>query len=91
MGVAFEMARAAIAQDWSDYANATLAKRIIELTKAGERNPDVLCEHALSIPVAAEYVKQQVRDWAGSSLKRVYAFICDRKSAQRARSRSSQR
>ena len=48
MGVAFEMARAAIAQDWSDYANATLAKRIIELTKAGERNPDVLCEHALS-------------------------------------------
>jgi len=48
MGVAFEMARAAIAQDWSDYANATLAKRIVELTKAGERNPDVLCEHALS-------------------------------------------
>jgi len=48
MGVAFEMARATIARDWGDYANATLAKRIIELAKTGERNLDVLCEYALS-------------------------------------------
>jgi hypothetical protein len=39
MGVAFEMARVAIARDWGDYTNATLAKRIIELAKTGERNP----------------------------------------------------
>jgi len=48
MGVTFEMARAAVARDWGDYANATLAKRIVELAKTGERSPDVLCEHALS-------------------------------------------
>jgi hypothetical protein len=28
--------------------NATLAKRIIELAKTGGRNPDLLCEHALT-------------------------------------------
>jgi hypothetical protein len=48
MGVAFEMARAAVARDWGDYANATLAKTIVELAKTGERSPDVLCEYALS-------------------------------------------
>jgi hypothetical protein len=47
MGVAFEMAHAAIVQDWGDYANPTIAKRIIQLAKAGERNPDLLCEYAL--------------------------------------------
>ena len=29
------------------FANGIIAKRIIELAKAGERNPDVLCEGAL--------------------------------------------
>lgn len=48
MGVAFEMARAAVARDWGDYANATLAKRIVELAKTGERSSDALCEYALS-------------------------------------------
>ena len=49
MGVAFEMARAAVKRDWGGlYANHTMAKRIIELAKGGERNPDVLCEQALS-------------------------------------------
>jgi hypothetical protein len=47
MGVAFEMAHAAVVRDWGDYANAVIAKRIIELAKAGERNPDLLCEQAL--------------------------------------------
>jgi hypothetical protein len=32
-----------------DYADATLAKRIIELAQAGERNPDRLCEEALRV------------------------------------------
>ena len=43
MGIAFEMVRIALRltrQD--DLANRLIAQRIIELAKAGERNPDVL-------------------------------------------------
>ena len=48
MGVAFEMVRAALGlADRGDLANEIVAKRIIELAKAGERNPDRLCEEAL--------------------------------------------
>ena len=49
MGVAFEVARAAIARTWGEAADAMIAKRIIELAKTGERNPDRLCEEALKI------------------------------------------
>ena len=48
MGVAFEMARAALqlgAQ--SNLINERIAKRIIELAKTGELNPDRLCESVL--------------------------------------------
>jgi hypothetical protein len=49
MDLAFEMAREAVKQDWGDlYASHSIAKRIIELAKDGERNPDVLCEQAVS-------------------------------------------
>jgi hypothetical protein len=45
MGLAFEMARLALGlADRGDIANELIAKRIIELAKAGELNPDVLCE-----------------------------------------------
>jgi hypothetical protein len=37
----------AVARDWGDYANASIAKKIIELAKAGGRNPGLLCEQAL--------------------------------------------
>ena len=48
MGVAFEMARAALRlEDRDDPAVAILAKRIIALAKEGEHNPDLLCERAL--------------------------------------------
>src|SRR6266487_1462850 len=48
MGVAFEMAWVALGlTDTDDQANHIVAKRIIELAKAGERNPDILCEKAL--------------------------------------------
>jgi hypothetical protein len=48
MGVAFEMARAAVKRDWGGlYASHIIAKRIIELAKDGERNSDLLCEAAL--------------------------------------------
>ena len=29
-----------------DFANGIIAKRLIELAKAGERNPDLLCQRA---------------------------------------------
>ena len=47
MGVAFEMALAAL--QLGDQSNLweRIAKRIIELAKAGELNPDLLCESAL--------------------------------------------
>jgi len=48
-GVAFEMARAAISHlDCSDPVDAILARKIIALAKDGERNPDLLCEEALT-------------------------------------------
>ncbi len=49
IGVAFEMTRAALRLvDRDDPVVAMIAKKIIELAKAGERNPDLLCERALS-------------------------------------------
>ena len=42
MGVAFELAHAALVKDWGSYADAILAKRIIELAKGGELNPDLI-------------------------------------------------
>jgi hypothetical protein len=48
MGLAFEIARVALRlADRGDLANEIIAKRIIELAKAGERNPDLLCEGVL--------------------------------------------
>jgi hypothetical protein len=48
MGIAFEMTRVALGlADRGDLANEIIAKRIIELAKAGERNPDLLCEGVL--------------------------------------------
>jgi len=49
MGVAFEMARAALRlSDSSDPVVAIVARKIIALAKDGERNPDLLCEKALT-------------------------------------------
>jgi hypothetical protein len=42
------MARVALGlADRGDLANEIIAQRIIELAKAGERNPDLLCEGVL--------------------------------------------
>lgn len=49
MGLAFEMACIALRiADRDDRANEPIARSIIELAKAGERNPDILCERALA-------------------------------------------
>ncbi len=48
MGVAFQMVRVALRlNDRNDLAVEIIAKRIIDLAKEGERNPDLLCERAL--------------------------------------------
>ena len=45
LGAALEMTRVALGLT-DDHANRMIATRIIELAKAGERNPDLLCEGA---------------------------------------------
>ena len=48
MDVAFEMARAALRLgDQGNLINERIAKRIIELAKMGEADPDLLCECVL--------------------------------------------
>lgn len=47
MGLAFEMACVVLKVKRTDPIAATAAKRIVELAKDGERNPDRLCDDAL--------------------------------------------
>jgi hypothetical protein len=49
VGIAFEMARAAVTRR-ADLTEEIIARTIIELAKVGERNVDVLCEAALNAP-----------------------------------------
>jgi hypothetical protein len=49
MGVAFELTRAALRiSNQDDLASEIIAESIIELTKAGERNPERLCDQTLA-------------------------------------------
>ena len=48
LDVALEMTRAALGLA-DDFANGMIARQIVELAKAGERNPDLLCEGARSV------------------------------------------
>jgi hypothetical protein len=52
LGVAFEMARAAIKCP-RDLSDEMIASKIIELAKAGERNVEVLSEAALNVPTVS--------------------------------------
>jgi hypothetical protein len=52
LGVAFEMARAAIKCP-RDLSDENIARAIIELANAGERNVEVLCEAALNATAGA--------------------------------------
>jgi hypothetical protein len=45
LGVALERTRISLGLD--RFANGLIARRIVELAKAGERNPDLLCEGAI--------------------------------------------
>jgi hypothetical protein len=46
LDVALERTRAALGLA-DDFANGVIARQILELARAGERNPDLLCEGAL--------------------------------------------
>jgi hypothetical protein len=46
LDVALERTRAALGLA-DDFANGVIARQIVELARAGERNPDLLCEGAL--------------------------------------------
>jgi hypothetical protein len=46
LGAALEMTRVSLGIA-DDFANGIIAKRIIELAKSGEHNPDLLCEGAI--------------------------------------------
>jgi hypothetical protein len=49
VGVAFEMTRAALRiSNQDDLAPETIAKIIIEFARAGERDPERLCDQALA-------------------------------------------
>jgi hypothetical protein len=48
MGVAFEMTLVALRADRTDPLAEAVARQIVELAKNGERDPDRLCEGALS-------------------------------------------
>ena len=52
VGIAFETARAAIKRR-ADLSDEMIARTIIVLAKAGERDVDVLCEAALNAPTGA--------------------------------------
>ena len=46
LGIALEMTRVSLVLA-DDFADEIIAKRIVDRAKAGERNPDVLCQGAL--------------------------------------------
>jgi hypothetical protein len=52
VGVAFETARAAVNRS-ADLSDEMIARTIIELARAGERNVERLCEAALNVPMGA--------------------------------------
>jgi hypothetical protein len=47
MGLAFEMALASLRSGCTDPLREALARKIIEIAKTGERDPERLCEGAL--------------------------------------------
>jgi hypothetical protein len=49
MGIAFEMACAALRIDCTGPDAAIVAEKIIARAQEGERNPDRLCDHALAM------------------------------------------
>jgi hypothetical protein len=60
LGVAFEMTCIALRAEGSDhFVKQAIANKITDLARAGERNPDLLCEHALKNIRGLQPVVQQ--------------------------------
>ena len=59
VGVAFETARAAVNRP-ADLSDEMIARTIIELARAGERNVERLCEAALNAPAGAENARENI-------------------------------
>jgi len=69
LGVALEMVCIALRTgDSDDDIKQAIAKKLIALVKAGERNPDILCEEALKDI-------RQPQEWAASEEARSSALI----------------
>jgi hypothetical protein len=47
-GVAYEMIQAALQRDWGVATDRMVAEKVIEVAKAGEANPDRICEEVLT-------------------------------------------
>jgi hypothetical protein len=48
LGVAFEIVCIALRTgDYDEYLKQAIATKVVELAKAGERNPDIMCERVL--------------------------------------------
>jgi hypothetical protein len=68
LGVAFEMVCIALRTgDCDDGVKQAIATKLIALAKAGERNPDILCEEALK-----DIRKPQ--EWAASEAARSFVL-----------------
>ena len=69
MGLAFEMALVALRlADRGDLANDVLARKIMDLAKAGERDPERLCEgvlHGVSRAAATSMTDARTRRCGG--------------------------
>jgi|SRR5262249_26712058 len=63
LDVALEMTRAALGLA-DDFANGIIARQIVELARAGERNPNLLCEGALKKLRGALFGSHQIA-WVG--------------------------
>jgi hypothetical protein len=74
LGVAHEMVCIALRiGDCDDGVKQAIAKKLIALAKAGERNPDVLCEEALKDI-------RQPQEWAASEAARSFVLQSGQKT-----------
>ena len=69
LGVALEMTRVSLGLA-DDFADGIITKRIVERAKAGERNPDLLCQGALE-ELRGHFVRRLTskNDWIGLAIE----------------------
>jgi hypothetical protein len=83
LGVALELVCIALRTgDCDDSVKQAIATKLIELAKAGERNPDLLCEQALKDIVGRKFrpYPNPLRPWRGGGTS---GFFISRQSVER--------